>query len=139
MDRIRAHRAAALLAVVATAVCGPAPATAGPPRTGVRLSVGPETLPITTGQCNGGQLLVRLTNSGRTPVYADAVITAPEALHLPRRLISTWLPAGYTRTVPVAVSAPAGTPGPQHPQTAHHRGADHESLTDRDELRDDRA
>ncbi|MGW4948320.1 hypothetical protein ACWEOZ_42785 [Actinoplanes sp. NPDC004185] len=110
MDHTRAHRAAALLTAVVTAVCGPSPATAGPSRTGVRLSVGPASLPITTGQCNGGQLLLRLTNSGRTPVYADAVLTAPEALHLPRRLISTWLPAGYTRTVPVAVSATTGTP-----------------------------
>jgi hypothetical protein len=110
MDRTRAQRAAALLVIVATAVGGPAPATAGPPRTGVRLSVDRATLPITTGQCNGGQLLVRLTNRGPAPVYADAVLTAPEHLHLPRRLISTWLPAGYTRTVPVAVSAPTGTP-----------------------------
>ncbi|GAA3933240.1 hypothetical protein [Actinoplanes auranticolor] len=109
MDRTRAHRAAALLVIAATALCGPAPATAGPSRSGVRLSVDRATLPI-TGQCNGGELRVRLTNRGPAPVYADAVLTAPAALHLPRRLISTWLPAGYTRTVPVAVSAPAGTP-----------------------------
>lgn len=123
MDRTTAHRAAvrsrrgrahrrvaALLAILACAVCGSTPAAADPPAAELRLTVEPDTLPIATGQCNAGQLLVRLTNRGPAPVYADAVLTASDALHLPRRLISTWLPAGYTRTVPVTVGAPTGTP-----------------------------
>lgn len=115
MDHSTARRlAAVLLALAAAAMCGPAPAAAAEPA-GVRLTVEPGTLPITTGQCNGGQLLVRLTNHGTAPVYADAVLTAPDALRLPRRLISTWLPAGYTRTVPVAVSAATGTPAGTYP------------------------
>lgn len=109
MDHTPARRLAALLAVVAVAVGGAAPAAAEPPTTGVQLTVDPQTLPITTGQCNGGQLLVRLTNRGPAPVYADAVLTSSPALRLPRRLISTWLPVGYTRTVGVPVVAATGT------------------------------
>jgi hypothetical protein len=97
---------AALLAVAACLMSG----AADPSDAEVRLSVEPGTLPIATGQCNAGQLLVRLGNPGPTPVYADAVLTAAEALHLPRRLISTWLPPGYTRTVAVSVGAATGTP-----------------------------
>jgi hypothetical protein len=123
MDRTTAHRAsapcrrgrihrrtAALLALVACAVCGSTPAAADPPAAESSLTVEPDTVAIATGQCNAGQLLVRLTNRGPVPVYADAVLSASDALHLPRRLISTWLPVGYTRTVPVTVSAPSGTP-----------------------------
>ena len=107
------HRfAAALLApIVATVVCGSTPAAAAGPRAAeLRLVVEPAALSIATGQCNAGQLLVRLTNRGPDPMYADAVLTASESLRLPRRLISTWLPAGYTRTVPVTVGAATGTP-----------------------------
>jgi hypothetical protein len=74
------------------------------------VTVTPEKLSIATGQCNGEDLSVRLTNPGDEPVFADARLSADDALHLPRRLISTWLPPGYTRTVPVTVSAAAGTP-----------------------------
>lgn len=74
------------------------------------LSVHPGTLPITTGPCNGGRLQVELTNTGGHPAYADAVLAASGELHLQRRLISTWLPAGHTSTVPVSVSAATGTP-----------------------------
>ena len=111
MDHNPVHRLAALLAIVAVAMCGSAPAVAAePPAAAVLLTVDPQALPVTTGQCNGGQLLVRLTTRGPAPVYADAVVTASEALHLRRRLISTWLPAGYTRTVGVPVVAATGTP-----------------------------
>jgi hypothetical protein len=64
---------------------------------------------ITAGQCNGARLTVRLTNQGSTPTHADATLTAPDALHLQRGTISTYLPAGYTRTVVLTVSSPPGT------------------------------
>ncbi|AEV83726.1 coagulation factor 5/8 type domain-containing protein [Actinoplanes sp. SE50] len=71
----------------------------------VSITVAPATLPITIGQCNGGTITVKLTNHGKTPIYADASLSADPALHLPRSLITTWLPAGYTSSVPVAVRA----------------------------------
>jgi hypothetical protein len=74
------------------------------------LGVHPGTLPITTGPCNGGRLQVELTNTSGRPAYVDAVLAASGELRLQRQLISTWLPAGHTSTVPVSVSAPAGTP-----------------------------
>jgi hypothetical protein len=95
-----------LAAFTAAAVTVPATAPAGT----LLLAARPGTLPIATGPCNGGRLLVDLTNGGDHPIYADAVITASAELHLQRRLISTWLPAGYTSTVPVSISAPTGTP-----------------------------
>ncbi|MBB4741067.1 hypothetical protein BJY16_004526 [Actinoplanes octamycinicus] len=68
-----------------------------------------------TGQCNGRDLLVHLTNTTTKPIYADAWLAADPALHLPRRLISSWLPPGYTRKVPVAVRAADRTkPGTYH-------------------------
>jgi len=109
MNPTRACRAAALLTVAACALGGSVPAVAAPGPAEVDLTVGPAVLPITTGQCNGGQLLVQLTNAGPDPVYADVELTGSDVLWLPRRHISTWLPAGYSRTVPVTVTAPDGT------------------------------
>ncbi|BCJ46838.1 hypothetical protein GCM10010168_36400 [Actinoplanes ianthinogenes] len=75
----------------------------------------PPSLAIMTGQCNGRDLVVRMTNSGKTPTYADTELSADPAVHLPRRLISSWLPPGYTRSVPVAVRAADGArPGTYH-------------------------
>ncbi|WP_328470667.1 discoidin domain-containing protein [Actinoplanes sp. NBC_00393] len=54
-------------------------------------------------------MTVKLTNPGRAALYAEARLAPAGPLHLPRRLISTWLPPGYTRTVPVTISAAAGT------------------------------
>jgi hypothetical protein len=98
-------RFAAILAAAAMAVPVPAP-----PVNALILTVRPGSLPIATGQCNGGRLLVGLTNGSGRAIYANAVITAAGALHLQRTLISTWLPAGHTSTVPVSISAATGTP-----------------------------
>lgn len=83
---------------------------AAPPPDPVHLTVDPRSLPLTTGPCNARELSVRLANTSTQPVYADAELSAPQALHLQRTLVSTWLPAGYTSTVPVRVSAATGTP-----------------------------
>ncbi|MEV6348984.1 discoidin domain-containing protein [Actinoplanes sp. NPDC051851] len=77
---------------------------------GTPIAVLPERLPVSTGQCNGDNLRLALTNDTASPVFADASITASPELHLPRSLVSTWLPAGYTRTVPLPVSVVHGTP-----------------------------
>jgi hypothetical protein len=81
-----------------------------PPPAPVHLTVDPQTLPLTTGQCNARNLSVRLTNTTDQPVYADAELSAPGALHLQRALVSTWLPPGHTTSTPVRVSAATGTP-----------------------------
>ncbi|GIF44517.1 discoidin domain-containing protein [Actinoplanes xinjiangensis] len=92
---------AALLCALLPALPAPDP---------VHLTVNPHSLPLTTGPCNARNLSVRLANISGRPVYADAELTAPKALHLQRTLVSTWLPAGYTRAVPVRVGAATGTP-----------------------------
>jgi hypothetical protein len=88
-----------------------AAAMAGAP-VGVTVTAGPSPLAIETGPCNGRDLTVGLTNDGDVPIYADVRLEASPGLHLPRRLISSWLPPGYTRSVPVAVGAT--TPGTYH-------------------------
>lgn len=80
----------------------------------VHLTVDPGTLAVTTGQCNARDLSVRLGNTTTEPVYADAWLSAPKALHLQRTLVSTWLPPGHRSGVPVRVSAATGTPAGQH-------------------------
>ncbi|WP_436519579.1 galactose-binding domain-containing protein [Actinoplanes sp. HUAS TT8] len=91
----------------------PLPATAGfAPRPA---TPGSAPLSVTTGQCNGRDLVVRLSNPGRKAIYSDTTLAAPGELHLPRTLISSWLPPGYSTTVPVVVTAATGTrPGIYH-------------------------
>ncbi|WIM99239.1 discoidin domain-containing protein [Actinoplanes oblitus] len=104
------NRAAALLVL---GLAG-SPVAAGPPPARP-LTVTPGALSIMTGQCNGRDLVVGLVNTTRKPIYADAALEADPALHLPRRLISSWLPPGYTRSVPVAVrAAPGAGTGTHH-------------------------
>ncbi|MEU8660951.1 discoidin domain-containing protein [Actinoplanes philippinensis] len=94
--------------ITAALICALLPALPAPDP--VHLTVSPQSLPVTTGPCNARHLSVRLANTSTTPVYADAELTAPDALHLQRTLVSTWLPAGWTSAVPVRVSAATGTP-----------------------------
>ncbi|WP_433789849.1 discoidin domain-containing protein [Actinoplanes sp. CA-252034] len=97
---------------LAALLCALLPALPAPDP--VHLTVNPRSLPLTTGPCNARDLSVRLANTSTEPVYADAELAAPKALHLQRTLVSTWLPAGYTRAVPVRVSAATGTPPGAH-------------------------
>jgi hypothetical protein len=100
---------AGLIAVLAAAVAGTAwaaPAHHGPD---VTVAATPTALSIGTGTCLGGQLAVALTNQSADPVYADATISAPAALHVQRTMVSSYLPAGYTRTALIPVTAPTGT------------------------------
>jgi hypothetical protein len=84
----------------------------------VAVGASPGKLRITTGQCHGADLTVTLANRSARGTYASVRVTADPALHVPRRLIETWLPPGYTRTVPVTVSAPAGTAPGKYTVTA---------------------
>ncbi|GLW28520.1 hypothetical protein [Actinoplanes regularis] len=101
--------------IVAALLLGRAVVPGGPVVAHDGLIVDPDALRITTGQCNGDELTVRLTNTGRKAIYADASLSAPAELHLPRTLISTWLPPRYTSSVPVPVRATDGArPGTYH-------------------------
>ncbi|SDS61350.1 hypothetical protein [Actinoplanes derwentensis] len=91
------------LALLCALLCTPVPAEA------VRLTVDPSSLMVITGRCNARDLAVRMTNTSEIPVYADAILSASPALHLQRQRITTWLPPGQTRTVPVRVSAPSSS------------------------------
>jgi hypothetical protein len=113
-DFLRRHRVplallvTAMVAVPAYAMAGPGDRPAQP---GVRVSVAtdPTTLAIGTGQCSGGQFTAKLTNTGPDPVYADANLAASPELSLQRTMISTYLPAGYTRDVAIPFTSQLGT------------------------------
>ncbi|MGP4014759.1 galactose-binding domain-containing protein [Saccharopolyspora sp. 5N708] len=107
---------AAVLAVVA--VAQPLRALAQGDRDGgVTVATDPAQLDIRTGQCDGGSFTVKLTNTSREAVYADAALSAPRELQLQRNAISTYLPAGYTRDVVIPVTSPLGTATGTYPIT----------------------
>jgi hypothetical protein len=103
---------AGLVAVLAAAVAGTASAAPGhhEPDVTVTVAATPGALSIGTGTCLGSRLAVELTNRSTEPVYADATVSAPASLHLQRTMVSSYLPAGYTRTASISVTAPTGTP-----------------------------
>ncbi len=107
----RAHwLAAAVLVLAAATTAGVASANPGHHGPDVTVAATPATLSIGTGTCLGGVLTVSLTNQSTSPGYADATLTAPSALHLQRTMVSSYLPAGYTRKAAVPVTAVTGTP-----------------------------
>lgn len=84
-----------------TAVVFAAPTQAAPaPEISVATDV--DHLDILNAPCSGGKITVSLTNNGKKPIYADALLNAPD-LDLTSRMISTYLPAGYTYTEQVQV------------------------------------
>lgn len=58
-------------------------------------------------------------NAGDAAVYADAFIDAPAPLTVSRALVSSYLPAGYTLKVQIAVSAPKTTAPGAYTITVH--------------------
>ncbi|MCI2416890.1 discoidin domain-containing protein [Saccharopolyspora sp. K220] len=120
--RIRRHaRLFGLIAVLAVvSVAQPIYALAQGDRNGdatVSVATDPARLDIQTGQCDGGSFTVKLTNTSRDAVYADATLSAPPELQLQRTTISTYLPAGYTRDVVIPVTSPLGTATGTYPVT----------------------
>jgi hypothetical protein len=112
--RSRLRRALAVCGLATGLLAGAvgAPAYAAPAAAGVEavtVATDPTQLGIETGQCKGATFNVQMTNTGDTPVYADATLSAPDALELQRTMISTYLPAGYTRDVAIPVTSPLGT------------------------------
>jgi hypothetical protein len=109
---------AGLVVVLTATIAGTA--SAAPvrhPEATVTATATPAALSIQTGQCQGSQFTVALTNQSSEPVYGDATITAPAQLHLQRSMVSSYLPVGYTRNATIAVSAATGTTPGTYPIT----------------------
>ncbi|MFI5729884.1 discoidin domain-containing protein [Kribbella sp. NPDC051587] len=64
---------------------------------------------VTPVPCSTSGFELRFGNSGKTAVYADAFLDAGTSLTLSRKLVSSYLPPGYTLKVPISVNAPRGT------------------------------
>lgn len=108
---------AGLVAVVAVALAGTASAAPARHEPDVTVAATPTTLSLGTGTCRGGQIAVALTNKSTEPVYADATVSAPAELHVQRTMVSSYLPAGYTRTSMIPVTALSGTAAGTYPVT----------------------
>ncbi|WP_433011556.1 discoidin domain-containing protein [Kribbella sp. CA-294648] len=106
---MRARTLALIVAVVAgIATTGPAVAERAVQR-GLTLSADVAQVAVTAVPCAKQGFELRFGNTGKTAVYADAFLDAPAPLTLSRRLVSSYLPPGYTLKVPIAVNAPRGT------------------------------
>jgi hypothetical protein len=64
---------------------------------------------VTPVPCAKQGFELRFGNTGKTAVYADAFLDATGPLTLSRKLVSSYLPPGYTLKVPIDVNAPRGT------------------------------
>ncbi|RKR87582.1 F5/8 type C domain-containing protein [Micromonospora pisi] len=107
----RGRKAAVAGAVVAlVAIGGTAPAVAGRPEP-ARLSLGSDVslVQVNPIPCANQGFQLQFGNTGRSEVYADAFLEVPAPLKLSRNLVSSYLPAGYTLKVPIAVTAPRDT------------------------------
>lgn len=106
---MRARTLAVVVAVVAGIVStGPAVADRAVQR-GLTLSADVAQVAVTPVPCAKQGFELRFGNTGKTAVYADAFLDAATPLTLSRRLVSSYLPPGYTLKVPIAVNAPRGT------------------------------
>lgn len=106
---MRARTLALIVAMVAgIASTGPAVADRSVQR-GLTLSADVAQVPVTPVPCAKQGFELRFGNTGKTAVYADAFLDAPAPLTLSRRLVSSYLPPGYTLKIPIAVNAPRGT------------------------------
>jgi hypothetical protein len=106
--RSRTVTLAATVLVLAGATSGSA--AAATPGGEVRLSVAQPALDLPALPCLGARVDATVQNLSSRPTYVDVLVTADAPLELPRRVLSTYLPAGYAGSLPVQVVAPAGTP-----------------------------
>ncbi|MFJ9033127.1 discoidin domain-containing protein [Streptomyces sp. NPDC102274] len=106
------HRVFAVVAatVMLVTLGGTAPAMAGSSASS-RLTLAADVDQVTVNPipCATQGFQLQFGNPGRSDVYADAFIEAPAPLKLSRPLVSSYLPAGYTLKVQIAVSAPRDT------------------------------
>ncbi|MFI6938256.1 hypothetical protein ACIBI4_03190 [Streptomyces sp. NPDC050418] len=112
MKKILLPAAAAGLTLVLAAPSAsgaPRPARPGPP---VVLSASPAALTATELPCLPAKFDVTMTNTGTTPVFADAFLEADRPLTLSDSVFSTYLPAAdpdQPVSRPVKVRVPRGT------------------------------
>ncbi|MFC5262467.1 discoidin domain-containing protein [Kribbella qitaiheensis] len=99
---------AVLIGVVAAGITGPAVADR-PTQRGLTLAADVAEVSAVPVPCAKQGFELRFGNTGKTAVYADAFLEAGAPLTLSRKLVSSYLPPGYTLKVPIDVGAPRGT------------------------------
>jgi hypothetical protein len=98
-----------LVGAVAAAIATPAIAD-GFGKAELSLAADVDHLAVTPGWCTSQSFQLQFGNIGDKAVYADAFLDAPAELVLSRRLVSSYLPGGYTLKVAIVVTVPIGTP-----------------------------
>ncbi|TDU90368.1 F5/8 type C domain-containing protein [Kribbella voronezhensis] len=99
---------AVVLGMVAAGITGPAAADR-PVQRGLTLATDVAQVAVTPVPCAKQGFELRFGNTGTTAVYADAFLDAAAPLTLSRKLVSSYLPPGYTLKLPIAVNAPRDT------------------------------
>jgi hypothetical protein len=98
-------RAFVMVGALALGVVAPG----APDRPSLTLAADVAQVAVTPVPCSKSGFELRFGNSGKTAVYADAFLDAGTPLTLSRKLVSSYLPPGYTLKVPISVNAPRGT------------------------------
>ncbi|GAA1555023.1 hypothetical protein GCM10009789_05580 [Kribbella sancticallisti] len=99
---------AVLAGIVAAGITGPAAADRSVHR-GLTLGADVAQVAVTPVPCAKQGFELRFGNTGKNAVYADAFLEADAPLTLSRKLVSSYLPPGYTLKVRIDVNAPRGT------------------------------
>lgn len=78
----------------------------------VAVAFSPDRGKLAAVPCGVQVLELRITNDSDDAFFTDVALSAQAPLRIARRAVSTYVPAGYTVTVPVEVRAqPGGDPG----------------------------
>ncbi|WP_405062724.1 discoidin domain-containing protein [Kribbella sp. NBC_01505] len=96
------------IVVLAAVVLG-AVAPGSTDRQSLTLTADVAQVAVTPAPCSKAGFELRFGNTGKTAVYADAFLDAGTSLTLSRKLVSSYLPPGYTLKVPITVNAPRST------------------------------
>lgn len=103
--RIRSLFAAALLVALLAAPAAGAQRAKAPQ---VALAADPAALLTYALPCAGTRMDVRIRSLEPGAIYTDVTVEPQTPVQVSRRVISSWLPAGYELRVPVTVSATTG-------------------------------
>ncbi|MBO0828297.1 MAG: hypothetical protein J2P24_11010 [Streptosporangiales bacterium] len=113
---LRSTLCASLVLTLAGMLLAGGAAVQAAPAQQVSVATDVDHVDIFNAPCSVGRMTVSLTNDGRKAIYADAFLDA-DGLDLTTDVISTYLPAGYTYTQQIQVSAPDSTDAGDHTVT----------------------
>lgn len=115
---VAVRRVAGLLSIMVLALGGwtaTAPPAAAAPVDRLQVSADLESVDLAALDCATARFTLRLHNPTRQAVYGDAWLAEDGPLQLSRKLVSSYLPAGFTLEAPITVTVPYGTDPASYP------------------------